>query len=510
VTASALVMGIDLGTTGVKAVLVEASSGNTVGQAYRSYPSVTGEGGRHEQNPDDWWNACAAVTQEALGAVPQPRVVAVGLSGHMHGVVLVDAQDNYVRPAMTWADRRDVDEVAHLRDVAGDRFSQRCANPVVEAFTAPKVAWLAKHEPRSLSQAARLVQPKDSLRHRLTGVWGSDVSDARGTLLYDVHTDAWDAELWELCGASRELAPSVSRSTEVVGRVTEAAAAATGLPAGTPVVAGAGDVACSALGAGVIETGAVYVNAGTAAQVTTPLTTPAPGSHFVFGRADSDGFHAMASVYAAGMSVDWAARTIVGPTVPAERSARHLDEMARDRPAGASGAVFVPHLLGTSVPTHDPRVRGAVLGMSPDHTPETVARAVLEGVAYACAEAARHVASISSSSMTRLHVGGGLSHSAVWCEAIAAVVNAPVYRLVGDASARGAAMVAGIGVGLWSGPAEAAAACLRVEEVPAPSATDLTAYRGGHARYQIAVESLIDLGRRIAEDQHSERSGTCR
>jgi xylulokinase len=507
VIGSPLVLGIDLGTTGIKAVLLDTVSGRTVREAYRTYPSHTDDGGRHEQEPDEWWRACSVVTREVLVDAVPSRVAAVGLSGHMHGVVLVDADDRYLRRAMTWADRRNVEQVTQLRQTAGERFHEKCANPVVEAFTAPKVAWLALYEPASLQQAVRLVQPKDSLRHRLTGTWGTDLTDARGTLLYDVHAERWDEELWAMCGAAPGLGPAVSPSTQVVGHITEAAAATTGLAAGTPVVAGAGDVASSALGAGLVAEGMVYVNAGTAAQVTTPTKDPVPGNHFVFGRADSHGYHLMASVYAAGLAVDWAARTIIASTSHAEHPGRTLDAIARGEPPGARGVVFVPHLLGTSVPTHDPHMGGALLGIRPDHRPATVARAVLEGVAYACAAAARYVSAVQGSA-SRIHLGGGLSRSTVWCDALAAVADVPVYRVQGDASVRGAAMLAGMGVGIWSDASEAAAVCVHVDEVPRGTDSSADAHRRAQKDYELAVMTLSELNRRTGDTYEAQPDGS--
>ena len=488
-----LVLGIDLGTTGAKALLVDLATGRAAGRGYRAYPSTTSADGGHEQAPADWWHATAGAVREAVGPAG-PRVRAVGLSGHMHAVVLVDGADRCVRPAITWADRRSGAQVRRLRESA-DVFTATCANPVVEAFTAPKLAWLAEHEPESLRRAVRLVQPKDVLRHRLTGTWGTDTTDACGTLLFDVHRDRWDASLWRLSGVDHPLGPPVSASADVVGTVTAGTAAELGLSAGTPVVAGAGDVPASALGAGVVAPGTVYVNAGTAAQVTTPMDQPVPGPHFVFGSAGMRGFLAMASVYAVGMSVDWVARSLLAGAAgsPASAGAR-LDEMAAGEPAGSAGAVFVPHLLGTSVPTHDPRVRGALLGLTVDQRPSTLARAVLEGVAFACAAAVAHVGP-GAQQVTRVRVGGGLSGSSVWAETLAAVHDLPVERVVGDASPTGAAMLAGMGLGVWSDAETAARACVDVQPVELPDAGTVQRYRTARRRYDIAVEALTEMGR---------------
>jgi xylulokinase len=494
-----LILGVDLGTTGAKALLVDVATGRPVRRGYRVYPSTTSAEGAHEQAPEDWWRATAGAVRDAVGRSAGRRVRAVGLSGHMHAVVLVDEGDRCVRPAMTWADRRSGPQVRRLRKSA-DTFTATCANPVVEAFTAPKLAWLAEHEPESVRRAVRLVQPKDVLRHRLTGTWGTDTTDACGTLLYDVHRNQWDPELWGLCGVDRSLGPPVSGSAQVVGTVAGGAAAELGLAAGTPVVTGAGDVSTSALGAGVVGPGTVYVNAGTAAQVSTALDRPLPGPHFVFGRAASDGFLAMASVYAVGLSVDWVARSLLtGACAGSTSAGARLDEMAAAEPAGSAGAVYVPHLLGTSVPTHDPRMRGAFLGLAVDHRPATLARAVLEGVAFACAAAVAHIAPLTDQ-VTRVRIGGGLSGSAVWAEALAAVHDLPVERVVGEASPLGAAMLAGMGVGVWADAEEAARVCVDVLPVEIPDRQAVRSYRAARRRYENAVEALAQWDRRTEGD----------
>ena len=491
-----LVLGIDLGTSGAKALLVDVATGAHVGRGHRAYPSAVTEDGAHEQAPEDWWSATAGAVRDAMGETATHRVRAVGLSGHMHAVVLIDEHDRPVRPALTWADRRSAEQVRRLRQ-SQDVFTAACSNPVVEAFTAPKLAWMAEHEPQALARARRLVQPKDVLRHRLTGSWGTDTTDACGTLLYDVRRGSWDEALWRLCGADPSLAPGVSGSADVVGTVTAAAGAALGLDSGTPVVAGAGDVSSAALGGGVVEPGTVYVNAGTAAQVLAPVREPVAGSHFVFGRAAEQGYLAMASVYAAGLSVDWVAESLLSGTAGSAGGAgAQLDAMAVAEDAGAAGALFVPHLLGTSVPAHDPRVRGGFLGLSADQLPASLARATLEGVAFACAAAVAQVEPLVER-MDRLRIGAGLSRSLVWAETMTAVHDVPVERVSGEASPVGAAMLAGIGLGAWADVQEAAATCVRVEPVRQPDAATVRRYRAARGRYELAAAALADLSHRM-------------
>jgi xylulokinase len=484
-----LLAGLDLGTTGVKVVVVEAGTGTTVARAYRAYPSDTSRADRHEQDPADWWTASAAALREAVAQVDAAAIAGVGLSGHMHAVALFDERDRPVRPAMTWADRRAGAEVGALREQSA-RIGERTGNPVVEAFSAPKLAWVASHEPESVHRAVRLVLPKDVLRHHLTGGWGTDVTDAAGTLLYDVRQRRWDPGLWELCGADPRLAPDVGESSQIAGAVTAAAADATGLRAGTPVVAGAGDVACAALGAGVVAAGRLYVNVGTAAQIVTTLDEPRADVHrFVFARAGQDGFLGMVSSYAAGLAIRWCEQTLLGggPDGTADRLA------LISRP-GAGGLTFLPYLLGASAPIHDPGVRAALLGAGPQHGPGDIARAALEGVAYACAAAVDQLLD-GAPAATDIRVGGGVTRSPVWCEAFAAVSDAPVRRLRQDASPRGAVVLAGVGTGVWP---DVAAACAVLDDSEPLAVADphRDAYRAARRRYDAAAGAVAALSDR--------------
>ncbi|GAB3976875.1 FGGY family carbohydrate kinase [Plantactinospora veratri] len=492
VPGNALLVGIDLGTTGVKVVAVDAATGATAARSYRDYPSDTGRPGRHEQDPADWWRAAAGAVREALADLDPGAVAGVGLSGHMHAVALFDDRDRPVRPAMTWADRRAVAEVRDLRE-RGDLFGELTGNPVVEAFSAPKLAWLVRHEPEAVRRAVRMVQPKDVLRHHLTGDWGTDPTDAAGTLLYDVGRRRWEPRLWASCGADERLAPRVQGSAEIVGTVRPEAAEATGLPAGTPVVAGGGDVSCAALGAGAVADGRVYVNVGTAAQIVTPVAEPRAGvDRFVFARAGEDGFLGMVSSYAAGLAIRWAERNLLAGGAP-EVPDGTADRLARESRPGAAGLTFLPYLLGASAPIHDPAVRAALLGAAPEHGPADIARAALEGVAYACAAAVAQLLD-GAGAATEIRVGGGVTRSQVWCEAFAAACDAPVRRLGQDASPRGAVALAGIGAGIWP---DVAAACAVLDDSAPLTAPDehRAAYRQARHRYTAASAAVAELHR---------------
>ncbi len=487
VSTGEVVLGIDLGTTSVKAAVVHLGSGRCVGFGAQRYASSEPFPGAHEQNVEDWWAATRTAVHGALAAAPAgAKVRGIGLSGHMHSLALIGPDDQPVRPVMTWADRRNTDQVDRLRR-GGDAFQRRTANPVVEAFTAPKLAWLAEHEPNALQTAERLVLAKDVLRHRLTGRWETDTTDAWGTLLYDLGCDRFSAELFELAGASPDLAPTVVGSSTVVGELLPAPSEQLGLEPGTPVVAGASDVSCSALGAGVLHPGAALVNAGTAAQILVPSADRHAGDYFVFAEADGPGSLRMASVYAAGLAIDWAGRTLLG--IEAGTAGPAVDDLARKSLPGANGVSFVPHLLGTSVPSNLPAATGALLGLRPGHDQRSIARALLEGVAFACLEAVRHL-HYDGEGSGEIHLAGGLARSSVWVSTIATVSDGPVRVHRDEASPLGAAMLAGIGVGVWPDRDAAVAACVELTTVK-PVLEDRPSLLAGQRRWSAAQRLVL-------------------
>lgn len=441
------VVGIDCGTTAVKVVVLDLHDGSLLAEARRTYPSQEPSPGAHEQNPEDWWHATRESLSDALRMVGRSEVVrAIGVSGHMHGLVLIGADDRAVRPAMTWADRRCTAQVQRLRAEHG-LFVSRTGNPVVEAFTAPKLAWIADNEPASLAAARRLVLAKDFVRHHLTGYWGTDRTDAWGTLLFDVHDHRFLPELFELCGANGDLAPDVTGSAEVVGPIRPDVARDLGLRADVVIVAGASDVASSALGAGITRGDSGLINLGTAAQVLVqddgPRTEDEPW--FTFAAADDRSSLSMGSVYAAGLALDWLAGVLVGVD-----GGGGLDAIARDTGADTHRPLFVPHLLGASAPRHDASVAGALLGLRQRHGPPELARSGLEGVSFAAGDALLRVA--DGRDLAVVHLGGGPARSDIIATSLAALIPAPLMRATRDASPIGAAILAAVGAGAGTLP----------------------------------------------------------
>lgn len=478
--ADGLVVGVDAGTTGLKVLALDAATGRAVADAAAEYPTRSPEPGAHEQDPAEWWEAAVAALRSVLSRVRASSVLAVGLSGHMHSLLLVGADDEPVAPALTWADRRVGEQTARLAKEPA--FARLAANDVVDAFTAPKLAWAVERHPERMAAARRLVLAKDFLRFRLTGEWATDETDAAGTLLYDLRARRWSEELWAATGADRRLAPPVLPSRAVAGAVSEEAAAATGLPAGIPVIAGAGDVPAAVLGSGAVAADQLSVNVGTAAQIMGLSPRPEPGGGFVFGSAGGEGFVIMSSLYAAGASIRWAERTLLGgaPIGPAADRA----------PAGCAALVYLPFMFGSTVPVKNDAARAAFVGQGEGHDTDALARAVVEGVAFGCADAVGAVSAVVGPPR-EIRVVGGVTRSRVWRETFAAAVGTDIAVVHAEGgSARGAAVLAAVGAGIWSSFADGAAGTDATPVLPGRGA-DAEAVVEAYARYREACGRLL-------------------
>lgn len=473
---ASIVLGIDLGTTGVKVLALDARGGRVLAAVGQEYPSLqTGDGG-HEQRPESWWDAVAGACRELMVRL-DVAPVAVGLSGQMHSLLLLDEAGRPVRPAMTWADRR-VGE--HTRRLASSPlFARRAGNDPVDAFTAPKLAWLAAHEPASLATARHLVLAKDWIALRLTGVIGTDPTDAMGTLLWDARAGRWDPELFGLCDAPASLVVPVRGSAQIVGEVRGDASAHTGIPEGTPVMAGAGDVSAAAFGAGAVAGRTMCLNVGTAAQVMAMTADVVAGPGFAFGSATGEGFVCMASVYAAGASIRWFETT--------ELDGGSIGEAAHDSPAGARGLSYLPFMFGATVPRKNDAVRGGFVGEEDRHTRADRAAAVLEGVAYACADVVEAVASVAERP-ERLVIVGGVTASQRFRRALAASLDVTILRMPDAGSGLGACLLAGVGAGVIDDAGEVLSRLPAEEVAPDPAAG---AYREARTVFSERVELVV-------------------
>ncbi|MGH7119765.1 MAG: xylulokinase [Acetobacteraceae bacterium] len=447
-----LLLGIDIGTSSSKAVVL-TPSGVELGHGSASHEVVSRENGHLEIDPEAWWTSVSAAVCECRRG-PEASVgeiAAVGLSGQMHGAVLIDREGRVQRPAILWPDRRAADQVQRLAGCERGQVAD-LGGPAFPGMTGPLLAWLTDHEPAVLRRAAMVLQAKDFLRLRFTGKAATERTDASGTLLYDLHTANWSDWAVQHFGVDRGLLPPIGVSSNTAGPLTGPAAAALDLPAGLPVAYGAADTAASLLGGGHLPPGEVRVTVGTGAQVVVKRDRPRPdpaGRYHVFAAAP-DGFYALAAIQAAGLALEWCWR-VLGLDWRAAYAA------LQQAPEGAKGALFIPHLAGARSPWMIESASGAWSDLRIDHERGDLVRAAFEGVAFSIREAAESLPEFATAA--EISLAGGGATERLWCQLLTDVLAKPVLLdLQRDASARGAALLGGMATGLVSltGPPESA------------------------------------------------------
>ncbi len=483
-------LGIDLGTSSVKAVLIDAATGHLLATASEEYPIHTPQPGFAEQDPFDYWRATVNAVRGVLQAASS-QVAAVGLDGQMHGTVLLDRLGKPVRSAIIWADARTTQEPRRLLERL-PHWAQIAGTDPAAGFQCATLAWLRQHEPFALENTAAVVLPKDYLRLRLTGSLGTDISDAAGTGLLDVRTGRWSEELLAAVGLSPRLMPPIAASHEVVGGLTSEAAAALGLPKGLPVVAGCADQPAQALGSGLARPGVGSVTVGTGGQVFIPYRPHAelhtdPRLH-VFNHAVPNTWYVLGATLSAGVSLRWM-RNLFGLEKVANAYERLSAEAGRV-PLGADGLLFLPHLFGERTPHMDPMALGAFVGLQYRHERGHIARAIMEGVAFSLRDAVSLSVRLGAQ-VDEMVIAGGGARSPVWKQIIADVLGVPLKRSTQDEQAAvGAALLAGVGVGVYPDAMAAAALMQQYDALIQPDAAAHAFYDELYAHYQAAYPAL--------------------
>ncbi|MEG3989426.1 xylulokinase [Microcoleus sp. S28C3] len=438
-----MLLGIDLGTGSAKALLL-ATDGTAIGEASSSYPVRAPHPGWAESQPEDWWLAVASAVRKAVGNHAQ-EVQAIALSGQMHGVVLADESGQPLRPAILWADTRSSATLNtyHSLDAA---ILERLGNPVTAGMAGPTLLWLREHEATVYSEARWALQPKDWLRLRMTGEVATEPSEASGTLLYDVVSDNWAGEAISALNLRGDWLPKIIPSSAIAGYLTIIASEHLGLPVGLPVIAGAADTAAAALGNGLLEPGLVQLTIGTGAQIITPRSQPIIDRHgrtHLYRAAVPNQWYALAAMQNAGLALEWV-RGILG------LSWQEVYTKAFSLPPGCEGLTFLPYLTGERTPHLDPYVRGAWVGLGLHHTQAHLMRSALEGVAFALRQGFEALEATGFKA-TELRLAGGGTAEMPWKQLLTDVLRIPLYATtVAAASARGAALLAGIGIGVYA------------------------------------------------------------
>jgi len=491
-----LVLGIDVSTTATKAVLVD-EAGTVVGIGAAEYPFETPRPLWSEQPPEAWWDG----TIRAVGAVlatigvAADDIASVGLTGQMHGAVLLDAADRVLRPAILWNDQRTAAECDLIRAAVGpERLIAVTGNDALTGFTAPKLVWVREHEPDVWARLAHVLLPKDYVRLRLTGDHAVDKADGAGTLLFDLAARDWSAEVLGALRIDPAWMPATFEGPEVTGVVSAAAAAATGLRPGTPVVAGGGDQSANAVGVGAVEPGTMALSLGTSGVVFAPTDAPLFEPHgrvHAFCHAVPGRWHLMSVMLSAAGSLRWFRDAIAPGTGFDELTAR-----ASEVPAGSDGLVFLPYLSGERSPHADPSARGAFVGLTLGHDRRHLTRAVMEGVAFGLRDGLDAMVAAGMPAPASIRASGGGTSSPLWRTILADVLGTEIATVeTTEGAAYGAAILASVGAG-WQLTVEAATRSIRATPVAAPG-PDAGRYAEVHSVYRELYPALAPIFPRL-------------
>ena len=470
-------IGVDLGTSAVKLLLMD-EEGKIVNIVSREYPLYFPHPGWSEQKPEDWWEQSKEGIRELVKDVDKSQVAGISFGGQMHGLVILDENDNVIRPAILWNDGRTAKQTDYLNTVIGkEKLSEYTANIAFAGFTAPKILWVKENEPDNFAKICKIMLPKDYLAYRLSGAFVSDYSDASGMLLMDVKNKCWSKEMAEICGISLEMLPELHESFDAVGTLKPEAAAELGLPETCKVVAGAGDNAAAAVGTGTVGDGMCNVSLGTSGTVFISSNKFGVDSHnalHAFAHADGH-YHLMGCMLSAASCNKWWMDEII-------RTKEYTKEQENITKLGENNVFFLPYLMGERSPHNNPDARGTFIGLTMDTTREDMTQAVLEGVAFAIRDSFE-VAKSLGIQIERTKICGGGAKSPLWRRMIANVLNIKVDRIESEEGpALGGAMLAAVACGEYATVQECADKLIKIKSVTEPDPALVKKYA---ARYEL-------------------------
>jgi xylulokinase len=486
----AAVLGIDVSTTATKAVLVDESGAvRAIGTS--SYPVSRPHPLWSEQDPALWWEAAVVAIRSVLATdgVAAEDIAAVGLTGQMHGAVLLDQADRVLRPAILWNDQRTAAECDAIRRAVGaQRLIEITGNDALTGFTAPKLVWVRDHEPDAWRRTAHVLLPKDFVRLRLTGDHAVDVADGAGTILFDLARRTWSPEVLAALAIDAAVLPPTYEGPAITGTITAAAAAATGLRPGTPVAAGGGDQAANGVGVGAVGEGTVALSLGTSGVIFAATSAPNHdplGRVHAFCHAVPGRWHLMSVMLSAAGSLQWF-RDTLAPGEPFDT----LVAAAGDARAAADGLFFLPYLTGERSPYPDPLARGAFVGLTLDHDRRHLTRAVIEGVAFGLRDGLQLMLAAGMAPPAQIRASGGGVASPLWRQILADILGAEIATVsTTEGAAYGAAVLAAVGAGWFPSVDDAAAALVHATAAASPG-PDAAAYADAHRRYRALYPAL--------------------
>jgi len=484
-------LGIDVGTGGTRAVVVDATGAVVASASSEHKPFRAEHPGWAEQDPEDWWRAAQEAISEAVKAA-DVEIAAVGLTGQMHGAVMLDSEGNVLRPALIWCDQRTGPQCDWLHETIGrERLIELTCNPALPNFTLTKLLWVKNHQPEIFAKIAHVMCPKDYVRYRLTGSFAIDVHEASGTLLLDVTNRKWSSEVARIAGIPEEWLPPLFESQEVCGAISATAAADTGLAAGTPVVAGAGDQGAGAVGMGILKPGAVSATIGTSGVVFAATAEPTrdPGGRLhTFCHAVPGRWHVMGVTQAAGLSLRW-----FRDTFAAGVDYDALTAGAAKVAPGSEGLLYAPYLLGERTPHLDSHATAAFVGIAAGHAADHFTRAVLEGVAFSLRDTFTLFAELGIP-VDGVRLGGGGARGPLWRRIQTDIYGHPTEVLTAEeGGAYGAALLAGVGVGAWPNTDAACEQSLKVAESFQPDPEAGKVYEAAYRRFRAIYPALVAI-----------------
>lgn len=481
-------IGIDLGTSSVKLLMMN-EKGEFINSVSKEYPLYFPQNGWSEQNPEDWWRAVKTGLVELTKDFDKTKVGGISFGGQMHGLVMLDKDDNVIRPAILWNDGRSAKQCNYLNNVIGkEKLSEYTANIAFAGFTAPKILWVKENEPENFKLINKIMLPKDYIAYKLTGIHSTDMSDASGMLLLDVKNRQWSKEMLEICGIDESVMPKLYESYEVTGTLSQKAAQETGLPQSVKIIAGAGDNAAAAVGTGTVGGGKCNISLGTSGTVFVSQDSfSVDSNNALHSFAHSDGkYHLMGCMLSAASCNKWWLEDIL-KTKDYEGSQKYITTL------GENNVFFLPYLMGERSPHNDPNARGMFIGMSMNTTKSDMTQAVLEGVAFALRDSVEVARSLGIEIMRSTICGGG-AKSPLWCKIIANVMNMEIVTLEKEEGpAFGGAILAAVGCGEYKNVSEASELLTKTDKVYTPDKETAAKYEEKYIKFKSLYPIIKDF-----------------
>lgn len=493
-------LGIDLGTSSVKTVVMD-ETGNIKSVAQKGYGIIIPKQGYAEQHPQTWWDSTIETIRTALSRaqISPDNIKGIGLSGQMHGMVLVDSDYQVIRPAIIWSDQRTREEVSEMYSILGKDFlGEITRNPVSTGFQTPSLLWVKKHEPDTYKRIYKVLLPKDFIRLRLTGEIGTEMTDASATSSFDPKLNNWAEELIRKLGLDPSIYPTVYSPTDIAGEITGQVAQETGLQKGTPVVYGGGDQPMQAVGNGIVEPGQVSLTIGTGGQVLSIIPEPIYDKELrthTFCNAVPGTWNIMGAHLAAGLSLSWLNQNILS-----DLSYEEVNSLVESIQPGSEGLIFLPYLIGERTPHMDATARGTFLGLTLKHNKAHLIRSVMEGVVFALRDSVEIFKGLDIE-MNKFIASGGGARSDVWVKIQASMLNQEIYRIhQPEQACVGAAIIAGVGINLYPSIQEATKLIIKMDENPIlPDPNSVTVYNEMYELYKQTYQNNKEIFARLNE-----------